>query len=68
MGITVDFQTVKDDTITLRDRDSTKQVRADEDKIIAAIQSMVDGTKTWKDVEGELPIFESQEAELPVRE
>jgi glycyl-tRNA synthetase len=68
LGITVDFQTVKDKTVTLRDRDSTKQVRADESKIIEAIQSMVDGSKTWKDVEAELPIFEGQETELPIRE
>lgn len=63
-GITIDFQTVKDGTITLRERDSTRQVRADEDKIIAAIQSLVDDSKTWKDVEDELPIFEGQELEI----
>ncbi|KAK6864244.1 glycyl-tRNA synthetase [Apiospora arundinis] len=68
LGITVDFQTVKDQTITLRDRDSTKQVRADEDRIIQAIQSMVDGSKSWQDVEGELPAFEGQEVEVTIRE
>ncbi|KAI1144069.1 glycyl-tRNA synthetase [Hypoxylon sp. FL0543] len=67
LGITVDFQTVQDSTITLRDRDSTKQVRADEDKIIAAIQSVVDGYKQWKDIEAELPIFEGQEVEIAAR-
>jgi glycyl-tRNA synthetase len=68
LGITIDFQTVKDQTITLRDRDSTKQVRADEDKIIEAIQSMVEGNKTWQDIESELPLFEGQETEIPVRQ
>lgn len=67
LGITVDFQTVQDSTITLRDRDSTKQVRADEDKIIAAIQSVVDGYKQWKDIEAELPIFEGQEVDIVTR-
>ncbi|KAI1105894.1 glycyl-tRNA synthetase [Jackrogersella minutella] len=67
LGITVDFQTVQDSTITLRDRDSTKQVRADEDKIIAAIQSVADGSKEWKDVAAELPAFEGQEVEVAVR-
>jgi glycyl-tRNA synthetase len=61
LGITVDFQSLKDGTITLRDRDSTRQVRADEDKIIAAIHELVDGKKVWADIETELPIFESQE-------
>ncbi len=45
LGVTIDFQTAKDGTITLRDRDSTKQVRADEDRILAAIREMVSGEK-----------------------
>lgn len=67
LGITIDFQTVQDSTITLRDRDSTKQVRADEEKILAAVQSIVDGSKQWKDVEAELPAFEGQEVDVTVR-
>ena len=63
LGITVDFQSVKDNTFTLRDRDSTKQVRSDEDKICAAIKSMVEGDKTWADIQKELPEFTSQEAD-----
>jgi glycyl-tRNA synthetase len=66
-GVTVDFQTIKDGTITLRERDSTRQVRADEDKIIDAIRSLVNDTKTWQDIESELPRFEGQEVEVPVR-
>jgi glycyl-tRNA synthetase len=61
LGITIDFQTVKDKTVTLRDRDSTKQVRADEDKILAAVQDVVNGAKSWQDVEAELPAFGGQE-------
>ncbi|SPO02771.1 probable glycine--tRNA ligase GRS1 [Cephalotrichum gorgonifer] len=61
LGVTIDFQTVKDGTLTLRDRDSMLQVRADEDKILEAIKAIVDGTKTWADVEKELPKFVGQE-------
>jgi glycyl-tRNA synthetase len=67
LGITIDFQTIEDKSITLRDRDSTKQVRAAEDTILAAIKSLVDGTKTWKDIEAELPAFEGQEIEVAAR-
>ncbi|KAI0868856.1 glycyl-tRNA synthetase [Hypoxylon argillaceum] len=67
LGITIDFQTVQDKTVTLRDRDSTKQVRADEDQILAVIRSVVDGTKTWQDIESELPAFVGQEIEVVVR-
>ena len=63
LGITVDFQSLKDNTFTLRDRDSTKQVRADEDSICNAIRSIVDGSKTWQDVQKELPKFTQQEVE-----
>jgi glycyl-tRNA synthetase len=67
LGITIDFQSVNDKTYTLRDRDSTKQVRADEETICAAIKALVDGTKVWADIEKELPAFEGQDAEVPVR-
>jgi glycyl-tRNA synthetase len=60
LGITVDFQSIKDQTYTLRDRDSTKQVRADLDTILGAVQAVVNGTKVWADIEKELPAFESQ--------
>ena len=67
LGVTVDFQTLQDHTITLRDRDSTMQVRAEEGKILEAIKSLVDGSKNWEDVAAELPKFEGQEVDVAVR-
>jgi glycyl-tRNA synthetase len=67
LGITVDFQSLNDSTFTLRDRDSTKQVRADEQRIMVAIKELVEGSKTWADIESELPAFEGQDAEIPIR-
>jgi len=67
LGVTVDFQTLQDNTLTLRDRDSTNQVRAGEDTIVEAIRAIVDGSKTWADVEKELPKFEGQEVEVAAR-
>ena len=63
LGVTVDFQSLKDNTFTLRDRDSMKQVRSDEATICAAIKSIVDGQKTWTDVQRELPEFTQQETD-----
>jgi glycyl-tRNA synthetase len=63
LGVTIDFQSVKDNTFTLRDRDTTKQVRASEDEICAAIKSIMDGEETWEDVKQRLPEFTSQEVE-----
>ena len=62
-GITVDFQSTKDNTFTLRDRDSTTQVRATETEIIDAVVNMVDGSETWEDVAKRLPKFEGQDLE-----
>lgn len=67
LGITVDFQTLQDQTITLRDRDSTTQVRADEAKILEAIKSLADGSKDWAQILTELPKFEGQEVEVAQR-
>lgn len=69
LGITVDFQSLKDETYTLRDRDSTRQVRAKEAVVLDAVGRMCRGEWEWKDVERELPAFEGQDVEssLPVR-
>ena len=61
LGITVDFQSIEDNTITLRDRDSTKQVRSDVETVCDAIKSVVEDQKTWADVQKELPEFTKQE-------
>lgn len=63
MGITVDFQSVKDNTFTLRDRDTTEQVRAGLDDIISAISNVVNGSEKWADVAARLPKFEGQEVD-----
>ncbi len=41
--VTIDFDTLEDDTITIRDRDTTKQTRVAIDKISSYIQNSLDG-------------------------
>ena len=55
-AITIDFQTLNDSTVTLRERDSTRQVRGQMDLLIQAVERMVRGDQEWKDVESQ---FES---------
>jgi len=62
-GITVDYQSLEDNTFTLRDRDSTKQVRASLDQILEAVVKMVRGNEAWVDVQKRLPAFESKDEE-----
>ncbi|KAF2795784.1 glycyl-tRNA synthetase-like protein [Melanomma pulvis-pyrius CBS 109.77] len=63
LGITIDFQSVKDNTFTLRERDSTDQVRASLDEICKAISNLVNGTEQWADISARLPKFEGQEVD-----
>ena len=60
-GITVDYQSLEDGTYTLRDRDSTKQVRASLDDILDAVSKIVKGRETFADVQKRLPAFSSSE-------
>lgn len=60
-GITVDFQTVKDGTITLRERDSTTQIRATQEEIFAIIKDIVDERRKWSDVVSQYGEFKGQE-------
>ncbi|MGC8496491.1 MAG: glycine--tRNA ligase [Thermoplasmata archaeon] len=43
-NITVDYQTLSDQTVTLRERDSTKQVRLNISDIIVNLSKLIDGT------------------------
>ena len=49
-GITIDFETPKDNTITLRERDSTKQIRATEDEVVEIVKDIIAEKRTWEDV------------------
>ena len=60
LGITIDFDSVKDGTITLRERDSTKQVRASQEEVFVAIESLINGKEKWEDVFARLPEFLGQ--------
>ncbi|MFZ2410980.1 MAG: glycine--tRNA ligase [Candidatus Methanoperedens sp.] len=48
-SITVDYQTLEDNTVTIRDRDTMKQVRAGISDIAGNIYDMVYGGKSFKD-------------------
>ncbi|GAB7362151.1 hypothetical protein MBLNU230_g2177t1 [Neophaeotheca triangularis] len=59
-GVTIDYESLEGKGFTLRDRDSTKQVRSGLKEILEAIKGMVDGREEWGAVQGRLPAFESK--------
>lgn len=47
-GVTIDFQTIIDDTVTVRERDSMAQIRVPYSALIDLIRSLVAQTITWE--------------------
>jgi glycyl-tRNA synthetase len=47
---TVDFQSIKDSTVTIRERDSTQQIRVHLDLVGSIIESLIEGHKDWNQI------------------
>eukprot|EP00871_Galdieria_phlegrea_P000209 jgi/Galph1/1189/GphlegSOOS_G6051.1 len=58
-AITIDFQSVHDQTITLRERDSTKQVRGPLQTIVEQVPLLSEGKISWKNVLNSFPVFDA---------
>lgn len=59
-GITIDFDSLKDQSVTLRERDSTKQVRGSIKEIIGAIRNITYFGEKWDEGVKNLKEFEGQ--------
>jgi glycyl-tRNA synthetase len=62
-GITIDFDSVKDKSVTLRDRDTTKQVRGSYEDVIAAIKNLTYNDASWTEGTANLTPFEGQSSD-----
>lgn len=49
--------------MTLRERDSTKQVRGTEEEVVKVVKGMCEGSESWADVKKKLPEFLGQSGE-----
>jgi glycyl-tRNA synthetase len=61
-AITVDFQTIKDGTVTLRERDTTKQIREKLEVVVEIVNELCLERKSWDRVLAEYPVFIQQDA------
>jgi len=62
-GITVDFDSLKEPhTVTLRERDTTSQVRIPVDEVAETLRKLSTGKLSWETVAAKFPKFEAQEA------
>jgi glycyl-tRNA synthetase len=62
-AITVDFDTLKDDTVTLRDLVSMKQIRLPIEEVSINVNSIVAGLIKWEDVVAKYGLFEFKGAD-----
>ncbi|XP_954302.1 glycyl-tRNA synthetase [Theileria annulata] len=58
--VTLDFQSVNDDTVTLRERDTMQQVRIKLDDLGELINNLLKDDITWEQATKHLPIFTQQ--------
>jgi glycyl-tRNA synthetase len=58
-GITIDFDTLNDDTVTLRERDSMEQVRVPINEVAPLLFQLVDNRTSWAQVREKYPIYTS---------
>jgi glycyl-tRNA synthetase len=59
-AITVDFQTVIDSTVTLRERDSTKQIRETIPVVLELVKDLSEGRVEWESVRERYAEFTEQ--------
>lgn len=60
-AITVDYDTLKDGTVTVRERDTTAQVRVQSTEVASVIRKLVDGEESWADVQAKYPAHTTAE-------
>ncbi|KYN95811.1 glycine--tRNA ligase [Plasmodium gaboni] len=59
-AVTIDFQTLKDKTITLRERDSMLQIRISMSHLVDIINSMLHAKKYWNEYISQYGLFTQQ--------
>ncbi|KAG7352031.1 glycyl-tRNA synthetase [Nitzschia inconspicua] len=62
-AVTVDFDTLRDDSVTIRERDSMIQVRLPKKEVPNVIYDVVHGRLTWEDVTKKYPVVQVDEGE-----
>lgn len=67
-GITIDFQTLIDHSVTLRDRDSMKQIRVPYNQLLLLIQQLVTETISWEIAMSRFVIIKSNNNEIEENE
>lgn len=60
-GVTIDFASEKNGTMTLRERDSTVQLIGKFDEVISLIQDLCSGSVSWAEGSKRLPLYTGEQ-------
>ncbi len=60
-GITIDFESLLDDCVTIRERDSMAQVRVPTSHVVGVLQGLVSERESWADVASRYPVVAGNE-------
>ncbi|KAM0792538.1 Glycine--tRNA ligase 1, mitochondrial [Microbotryomycetes sp. NB124-2] len=60
-GVTIDFASIKNNTMTLRDRDTTDQVIGSIDEVVSLIQDLCSGEVEWQEGSKRLPAYSGEQ-------
>jgi len=56
-GVTIDYETLSSQDVTVRERDSTAQIRVQIEQLVPLLAGLVEGSKSWeKDAMGRFPV------------
>jgi glycyl-tRNA synthetase len=61
-GVTLDFASIQNRTMTLRERDTTGQLIGDIDEVIAIVTQLVNGSIDWHEACKKLPVYDGVQA------
>jgi glycyl-tRNA synthetase len=53
--VTVDYESLEDDTVTVRDRDTTAQIRVPADALVEELTAIRDGNRTFETLQDDYP-------------
>jgi len=62
-AVTVDFETLTNDTVTIRERDSMVQIRLAKSEVSHVVHDIVHGRTTWEKVTEKYPVVEVDDGE-----
>ncbi|GAA5842716.1 hypothetical protein JCM11251_002331 [Rhodosporidiobolus azoricus] len=60
-GVTLDFASVKNNTMTLRERDTTLQLIGTIDEVISLVKDLCDGRTTWEEGQSRLKPYSGEQ-------